>query len=699
MIQGVKFVFMRVNLPLTLQTNPVKHGLLSIIAAAAWLTAWFAPWQAWLSSFPWLRLSLALTMFIIPGACIYGFLKSRPTSWLNYLTFGFVISHLILALLGTLARLVHVSFSVLENGILGLSFVLLLWFVFTNLGKIHLHIRPNSIWDLLSFWPVGLMLLLGRLMSIQRVISDDDLSYIGYVTNWQHAAALNFNDIFFGVEKLASVRFWIISTPFSQAFLANLSGLTGVFLLGGYYEPFLVVLSLLSVYELARTLGFSSIKASAAVVFQLLFVALLSDYLHPGYLFFMGLSNDKATAAFLVVPVFVQSIVWYFERPIKTNVILVLLTGLSLMIMHPVILVFAILVTGLMALLGLNQANVRARVGLLILLVLIMLPQVALRFIPTEAQGVIPYSPEDVLSSQNIASVVSVWGHTQFYGYNPEILAMHIPYAEKIPVLPFIWILVPIFAALAAIPQTRRDHVSQFVLACFVLSFLAWFPLTGWILGSVVSAWMLERTPWIYPYGIGMTFALTKLGDMTGLTTRLTNWLRPLQTRTKIAPAPWLLATLTIFSAAILYVFMREQNLPNWNRFISNNQRYADFSKIGALMDSIPTSQTFAVGTERLNDFIPIISAKAKLISFRPSDTSYPYFYTPAERNQRLLDRQAMFNRGVPIEDRLALIHKYHIQFLWLKEGEYYTVKDLVSEYPNNFIPQHIGAYYVVEVR
>jgi hypothetical protein len=295
--------------------------------------------------------------------------------------------------------------------------------------------------------------------------------------------------------------------------------------------------------------------------------------------------------------------------------------------------------------------------------------------------------------------VVSVWGHTKFYGYNPDILAMHILYAETIPALPFIWVILPVLAAGLALKQIRHDYVSQYVFASFLLGALAWFPLTGWILGSIVSAWMLERTPWIYPYGIGMTFALTQCSDMIGLTTHLTNWLRPLQTRTKIDSAHWLLATLTVFSAALLFVFMREENLPNWDRFASNNKRYTEFSQIGALMDSVPSNQTFAVGTDRLNDFIPTISAKAKLISFRPSDTSYPYFYSPEERNQRLVDRQAIFSRAVPIENRIALIHKYHIQFLWLKEGEYYTVKDLISDFPNNFIPHHIGAYYVIEVQ
>jgi len=673
--------------------------LAAVLLAIIWLTLWFAPWQVWLAPFLWFRLSIALIIFIIPGACIYGLIKNTPSSGLNYLTFGFVISHLVLALLGTLARLLHLSFETLSHGTMTFSLIVLLYFALIKPGTIPFRLNFSTLRNLLTSWPLVLMLYLAVLMSIQRVIGDDDLSYIGYLTNWQHSPALDFKDIFFGVDKLASIRFWIISTPFSQAFLAKLSGLTGIFLLGGYYEPILVVLSLLSVYELAHVLTTSRAKSMLAAGFHLVFMALLSEYLHPGNLFLASLSNDKATAAYLFMPVFVQSIVWYLEKPIKENIILVSLIGLSLMIMHPVILVFGVMVTGLMTLFGINQTNVRARIGLLILLVMIMLPQVALRFMSTEAQGVIPYSPEDVLASRGIDSTVSVWGNTNFYGYNPAILGMHIPYAENIPGLPFFWLIVPIFTALIAAKSIRRDPLSQYIMACFLLAALAWFPLTGWILGSIVSAWMLERTLWIYPYGLGMVLALTAFGEMTGMTPRIQRWLHPLQAWTKTDSTYWTLTALTVLSAAILLVFMREQNLPNWERFAANNKRYNEFSQTGALMDQSTERFIFAAGTDRLNDFIPAISAKAKLISFRPSDASYPYFYSPEERNQRLLDRQSIFSRDVPIESRLALIHKYQIQFLWVKEGEYYTVKDIISDYPDKFIPHQFGAYILVEVR
>jgi hypothetical protein len=432
-------------------------------------------------------------------------------------------------------------------------------------------------------------------------------------------------------------------------------------------------------------------------------LALLAEYLHPGAPFFRQLSTDKATATFIVVPVFLQSIVWYLSEPVKKNISLVILTGLSLMLMHPIALVYAVMVAGLITVFGLDQTNLRARIGLLILLAAIMSPQIAIRFVKHAAQAVIPFSPEDVITSSGIESMIAVWGDTQFYGFNPAILAMRIPYADKLPmpafILQFAWLIFPICGAVFALKRIRRDVLSQYVLACFLLGALAGIPFTGWLLGSLVSAWMLERTLWLYPFGIGMMFTLTTLGDMTGLKKRLTQWLRPLHTKTTIDPHHLLLATLTIFCSALILLTMREQNLPDFTRLALNVQRYQEFTQIGEFMDSHTVGQTFAVGTDRFNDYIPAITSKIKLISYRPSDTSYPYFYSQAERNQRFFDRQAIFSRDLEIEDRIALIRKYNIQFLWLKGGEYYMVKDLASTYPDIFTEHKFEGYYVIEVQ
>ena len=670
-----------------------------ILIASLWLFLWFAPWQLWLSFSMWLQLGLALLIFILPGLCIYGLIQTRPAGWLNYVTFGFVISHLLLAVFGTLGRLVHFPFAVLKHGMMGLSLILLLLYLIPRLGSIH--VKLSTVGKIFSYWPLFVAALLAGLMTVQRVLSDDDLSYLSFLTNWQNSPALYFNDVFFGADKLVSVRFWLISTPFSQAYLSALSGLPGIFIVGGYYEPFLAVLSLCSIYALARTLGMSQRQAMAAALLQILFLSLLSEYLHPGAPFFRQLSTDKATAAYIFIPVFLQSVIWYLGNPEKREFVLVFLTGASLMLLHPVALVFAIIVAGLITLFGLEPANLRVRSGLLVLLVIIMTPQIAVRFVRHEAQVVIPFAMEDVSTSPGIETMISVWDDSNFYGFNPSILAMHIPYAERLSIPSFIlqygWLVIPLLGALLALKNIRRDFLSQYVLASFLLGALAGIPWTGWLLGYLVSAWMLERTLWIYPFGIGTVFFLTALSSETRLTSRVASWMQTLHTKTKMDLRPWLFSGLMLLAALPLWLVMREQNLPNLSRLHASTERYIQFARIGRFMDEHTQNTAFAASTDELNDYIPAISTKVKVISYRPSDPSYPYFYTPQERKQRLLDRQSIFSREMPIEARLALLKKYDIRFLWVKSGEYYLVKDMVSEFPAMFTEHKIGGYYLIE--
>ena len=687
------------------QAEPLnrKNIMWGILITSIWSFLWFAPWQSLLSFSIWLQFGIALAIFIIPGLCIYGLIQTESSGQLNYVTFGFVISHLLLALFGTLGRLVHLPFEVLKHAMMGLSLILLLLYLIPRLGSIRLpRFDRATIGNIFAYWPLALIILLAGLMTIQRTLSDDDLSYLAFLTNWQKSPALNFNDVFFGADKLASIRFWLVSTPFSQAYLAELIGLPGIFVVGGYYEPFLAVLSLCCIYELARTLGMSHRKAMAAVMFQIVFLSLLSEYLHPGAPFFRQLSTDKATAAYIFIPIFLQSVIWYLGNPEKKYLMLVFLTGSSLMFMHPVALVFAAMVAGLITVFGLESANLRARFGLLTVLVIITLPQIAIRFVKHEAQAIIPFAVEDVLTSKGIETMISVWGDTNFYGFNPSILVMRMPYAEKLPIAHFLiqygWLVIPLGSAVLALKNIRRDFLSQYVLATFLLGALAGLPFTGWILGYIVSAWMLERTLWIYPFGIGTVFFLTAISAQTGISSRLANWMQSLQTKTKTDPRPWLFSALTLLAALPLWLVMREQNLPNMSRLNSNTERYTEFTLIGNFMDEHTQNTALAASTDEFNDYIPAISAKAKVISYRPSDPSYPYFYTQQERNQRLLDRQSIFSREIANADRIALIQKYDILFLWVKSGEYYLVKNMVSEFPAMFTEHKIGGYYLIEV-
>ena len=352
-----------------------KIYLYIFLFSLGWFFLWLFPWQAWLSAFIWLKVGISLTIFIFPGAFLYQLLSNDYQGWWNTIPFGFVISHFLIAMLGTIGRFVHIPFSAIKHSFLFLGFILSLLYLLPSLHKVSRPARSHffSLRKILMRWPLIIIMALAIAMSIQRVITSDDLTYLALLTKFQHSTSLDFNDIFLGSANTISPRFWIVSAPFSQAFLADFSQLHGAFWIGGFYEPFLIVLSFLSLYALARYLNLSERAAIAAIAFQIVFLALLSNYLSPGSPFFTQLSVDKATASFIMSPLFIYSAIQLLEHSNLKTFILCLIVGLSLSLMHAVSLAFSVIVVGFIGLFRFTPSTVKRYLPLLAIILILLI--------------------------------------------------------------------------------------------------------------------------------------------------------------------------------------------------------------------------------------------------------------------------------------------------------------------------------------
>jgi hypothetical protein len=212
-----------------------KLPLAVVLITLAWLFLWFYPWQEKLHHIYWLQLGVGLTMFIVPGFCIYSLLSDRPSFEFNSITYGFVISHLIFALLGTVGRLIHLSFETISFIMMLLGLILLLIYLLPEFKRgIKFQMDRKRAAYFLSLLPILLIAFLVSLIVIQRVLSDDDLTYLAYITNWQYSTCLGFNDILFGVSEWVSMRGWLLGAPVAPALRAVMSGGGGGVWGGGY---------------------------------------------------------------------------------------------------------------------------------------------------------------------------------------------------------------------------------------------------------------------------------------------------------------------------------------------------------------------------------------------------------------------------------------------------------------------------------
>jgi hypothetical protein len=663
-----------------------------------WLAFWYLPWQAGLNSHIWLRLGIALILFTIPGICVYGLIVDRSAFTFSHITFGFVISHLIFAMLGTMGRFFHFSFETIKLLMAVTGTVLLFLYLLPILRNgIKFQIKPIRKSDLL---PAVLMLVVSLaacLIVIQRVLTDDDLTYLAYITNWQNSLHLDFNDVIFGTSELVHPRFWLMSAPFAQALLADISNVPGILLISGYYEPFLVVLSVLCWYELARALKFSPRAAGASSMLQLAFLLLLSEYLHPGSPFFTQLSADKATAAFILAPVFFQSLVRSLERPAKFSYVMPGLTGLSLTLMHPVILAYSVFIGGIFVLLNWRRVGISQKIILIATLLAILLPQVSLRFASVSSQAEIPFSSQELPVQGGLENMVKRWGDTQFYGFNPSILDMKLPFAEKIPLPQPIaargWLVFPFLAAAFALRKFRKQVSAQFILACSLLGVLAWFPISGWIIGYFLSAWMLERALWLFPFGLSAVYALSGIREI--IKAHLSGKER---TGASSSPSNWSLLTIALLTLGLFLLHMRENNLPDLEKFSAKSQRYRGLAVAGQELNRLISDQAYVLGSEQLNDLIPGISSKAKPIIFRISQPSNMPYLSGTQVEARIFDTKRLFSKGVPSEEQMSLLEKYDIRFLLLPSFDLRLFEGLIAAYPDRVNKIETGGVIILQV-
>ena len=182
----------------------------TIMLLVGWLFVWLIPWQSWLIENIWLRVIISLIIFNLPGIQLYRLLSKDDPTTLSSIPFGFVFSNLVMSLLGTLGRFAHLPFSLVKNSYMLLGLILLLPIPISKIAqgeepKIKLPTYRQSI----NFFLLLAIAILTMLLTIQRTITEDDLTYLALITKFQHAVPLDFTDIFFGSSKIIAPRFWL----------------------------------------------------------------------------------------------------------------------------------------------------------------------------------------------------------------------------------------------------------------------------------------------------------------------------------------------------------------------------------------------------------------------------------------------------------------------------------------------------------
>jgi len=226
------------------------------------------------------------------------------------------------------------------------------------------------------------------------------------------------------------------------------------------------------------------------------------------------------------------------------------------------------------------------------------------------------------------------------------------------------------------------------------LCFLAGFPFTGWIIGYFLNARMLARSVWLFPYGLSTVYMIVTIRDYI----RAKHTTKPYPTGKSVAFSNWALITLTLLTIGLFSLYLQDNNLLDFERFSSKSQRYQDLALAGQALDQQISDQAFVIGSPNLNDLIPGISSKSKLITFRISNPSNMSYYTPEQRDERISDSQKLFSKSFSPENKMSLIEKYDIQFLVLRPFDLQLFDGFIEQYPHRIETTEVGGVIIIKI-
>ncbi|MBN1668554.1 MAG: hypothetical protein JW862_15775 [Anaerolineales bacterium] len=660
----------------------MKNQKYTAVIILGWISLWVIPWGQWLAYeghtlltvlSDILRLGLAIGLFIVPGILLFWILfppKDARFGITALIPIGFTLATLIIAVIGLAGRFLGLSFTSVKliYAFIGLIEILVLVKTQPDLLK-----KKHDLLKALRKVKVNVPLVAALLIGTAMLINDDlffkdDWSYLAYLTNWQQASRLHFSEFIYGVNAPDSARFWLALYPMGQALISELSGVPGILLLGNYLELFLVPIAILSAYFLNTQLGLSNRAAGFAVLTHVTLICWIigNKQNAVGMWFFQSMSEDKVTAAYILAPVLFVFLLMYIKESKASTLVMFSLASLSLMLTHPVILIFASWIAlGLVLVSCLMQKlawHVFAKV--LFVLVISFLPFIAIRFSGHPSLETIPYDVVEAASTSIIGAHVDI-RQDGFYSVPMEVLKFVKISLESENQLSYeiyrsIPLIVLLIAGLIGFYKIKNGLLYAYLAITISLIFLAMIPYTAWIMGVIVSVRMLYRISWFAPLGLGVIVIL-KTGAKI-----IKNQIRPdsksatLFRRLSTHIPIWGFAFLVILSLGSPIMIDVIRSIPRLDDQLSFHRQ------LGQLGDYLSNHNPEPVKVITLNgtdNYLPGISASAKPVVFREGKD---YMFTPEERAERIKDVQILqsLDVGISWEIRQALLEKYEIQYI-----------------------------------
>ncbi len=568
--------------------------------------------------------------------------------------------------------------------------------------------RPDwlTVWVLL---PLLLALTFALIRLEKPTHSKDDCEYSSYATRFQTVDELSFSEILYPpLDRLDYTRWWLAGWQGAEAYLSWMSGVHSLPLMTMFLPSICMVLALLSLWGLARGLGFNPAFASLSVVIQVGTFFLTTYEKGQGEFVFSRMAQDKTVVAYILAPVLFRLITAYLADPTRRRLAVVAAAAAALVLTHSTVTGIAFMVAAAYVFyvkLARRQPW-RTMLAVVAVLVVAISPYILIRVL--SVHGYTLDSVEEVFSYKTDLRI-STWGSSgQLYGFNHRFMLFEL---EDVAVnilneygglnigtrldgiIPYLGIAILGVGMLAVFLDRFRDQSALFVAALLTVVAAGLLPLTGWMLGIFLSPLQLWRVSLFAMYGLAGAYAvqvvLNRLPD--------TKDAARVRIRTRVVPAVLGIALmLGCYAAGIIgprpILISARIDRPHRD-FLFN------MAEIGERIDALPDPDPLVVGTAPANFYLLGSSSNAEVVA--PRGVRYLILHNiPAEvANRRQAAWNEMTNAGTRAERRLELFEEYGVEYLVFSEDDDFML-DLLDGYPGRFaVLDRVSDLYLVQVQ
>ncbi len=596
----------------------------------------------------WPRVIIGLLVFLLPGCYLFALAPTRD-DWdlIDVIGYGFAYSLALTTILGLIMRTLAWSISTVE----------FVWFLlaFCGFGAVTFKTKywrslkiqlpaTHSQFYLLSAIALSLLALYAHASISLVSLGDDQRRHHGAIHGLLRSEPLGWTEPYYEsgnrIGDQDYLTYWILA----QALVVEISDVH-ILLVRYLVNPFVVTMSAAAMYIFARNLGHSRKHSLCVVIVGLLALSTISwKGKLAGNMLIVHAQLDKVLASFAVAPVAISSAWLYAESGNRRALWGFGLSYLACAFVHSVIGGFALCIIGFWCLLQYfhNRGGRKQIYQIALLAMILFSPSILLRLISMQP------------------TITPLGSGGWYYGIHPE----------RTGLLTYL-----VFAIGGVCALARRDARSKLLLSFLFVIGIGLLPLTAWIYRILLPDFQIRRVVWIMPYGYMIVFIF-------GTVWRAISWRNSLQ-RLSLGR---LRLSLLILAFPIAGYFLQFHSRADFNNdFGQVPEEISELLEIAEYIDSHHDNRVWigaSLGEDLRNQAIGLHWKVISLSRFSAERMAY-YSNLPLEQTaMQRLDNFRLYDAAVPVEEKLAIIDRYAIDYLlftkqyaWMVDALYQTDK------------------------